>query len=124
MGYRYEKYEENNRYVELPREADGVPLTIIGAKAFLSCRNVESLILPDSLESVEDWAFAHMKGLKEFGISSGAAGRCGSGGAELFAGVPVGRNGRGGFFWKLGTKGMKFLGLAPMHKLFVPAASA
>lgn len=68
MGYRYEKYEENNRYVELPREADGAPLTIIGAKAFLSCRNVESLILPDSLESVEDWAFAHMKGLKELWI--------------------------------------------------------
>lgn len=65
MGYRYEKYDENNTCVELPREIEGEPLTVIGAKAFLSCRQVERLTLPDTLEQVEDWAFAHMKGLKE-----------------------------------------------------------
>lgn len=40
-------------------------MTIIGAKAFLSCRHVEKLALPDTLEQVEDWAFAYMKGLRE-----------------------------------------------------------
>lgn len=40
-------------------------MTIIGTKAFLSCRQVEKLILPETLEQVEDWAFAHMKGLQE-----------------------------------------------------------
>lgn len=68
MGYRYDKYKENNICAELPCEIDGEPVTIIGAKAFLSYHMVETLILPDSLESVEDWAFAHMKGLKELWI--------------------------------------------------------
>ena len=65
MGYRYEKFEQNNMCVLLPREILGEPLTVVGAKAFLSCRQVEKLVLPDTLEQVEDWAFAHMKGLKE-----------------------------------------------------------
>lgn len=65
MGYRYERYEENSARVILPGEIAGKPVTVIGAKAFLSCRQVESLKLPDTLEQVEDWAFAHMKGLKD-----------------------------------------------------------
>ena len=65
MGCRYEKYDKNNICVVLPCEISGEPLTVIGAKAFLSCRQVEKLTLPDTLEQVEDWAFAHMKGLRE-----------------------------------------------------------
>lgn len=65
MGYRYEKYDKNSTCVSMPREVAGEPVTIVGAKAFLSCRQVERLELPDTLEQVEDWAFAHMKGLKE-----------------------------------------------------------
>lgn len=49
----------------LPGEIAGKPVTVIGGKAFLSCRQVESLKLPDTLERVEDWAFAHTKGLKD-----------------------------------------------------------
>lgn len=64
-GYRFEKYNGNDIHVILPDEVDGKPLKVIGSKAFLSCRNVERLVLPDSLEKVEDWAFAHMKGLEE-----------------------------------------------------------
>lgn len=64
-GYRFEKYTGNDTRVILPDAIEGRPLTVIGAKAFLSCRNVERLVLPDSLEQVEDWAFAHMKGLEE-----------------------------------------------------------
>lgn len=65
MGYRYEKCNENNTCIILPREIGGQPLTVIGAKAFLSCRQVEKLVLPDTLSQVEDWAFSHMKDLKE-----------------------------------------------------------
>lgn len=65
MGYRYEKYDGKNICVVLPDEISGKPVTVIGAKAFLSCRQVERLTLPDTLEQVEDWAFAHMKGLKD-----------------------------------------------------------
>lgn len=64
-GYRFEKYTGNDTRVILPDAVEGRPLTTIGAKAFLSCRNVEKLTLPYSLEQVEDWAFAHMKGLEE-----------------------------------------------------------
>lgn len=62
--YRYESYKGNETYVALPDRKDGLPLTVIGAKAFLSCRTVERLELPDTLEQVEDWGFAHMKNLK------------------------------------------------------------
>ncbi len=64
-GYRFEKYRDAESQVRLPEVVEGIPLTTIGAKAFLSCRSVERLELPDSLEKVEDWAFAHMKGLQE-----------------------------------------------------------
>lgn len=49
----------------LPETVDGLPLTVIGMKAFLSCKSVERLELPSTLETVEDWGFAHMKNLKE-----------------------------------------------------------
>ena len=59
------KYSKNDTHVILPSEIDEQPLTVIGTKAFLSCRQVEKLILPETLEQVEDWALAHMKGLQE-----------------------------------------------------------
>lgn len=75
LGFRYEKYAGQEREVRLAESAGdmsnldmsnlGIPLSIIGAKAFLSCKSVERLILPASLEAVEDWAFAHMKNLRE-----------------------------------------------------------
>ncbi len=59
-GFRYEKYVGQEREVRLPES-----VSVIGAKAFLSCKSVERLVLPASLEAVEDWAFAHMKNLRE-----------------------------------------------------------
>ena len=59
------KYEGNARNVVLPNDVDGKPLSVIGAKAFLSCREVERLVLPDGIKRIEDWAFAHMKKLQE-----------------------------------------------------------
>lgn len=49
----------------LPEQVDGRPLSVIGMKAFLSCKSVERLTLPKTLERVEDWGFAHMKNLRE-----------------------------------------------------------
>lgn len=63
--YAYESYTGNDTHVILPAQKDGLPLTVIAAKAFLSCRTIERLELPDTLEQVEDWAFAHMKNLRE-----------------------------------------------------------
>lgn len=63
--YRYESHSGNDTRVMLPEQIDELPLTVIGAKAFLSCRTVERLELPDTLEQIEDWAFSHMKNLRE-----------------------------------------------------------
>ena len=63
--YRLEKYEGTDSSVILPEKVEGKPLTVIGTKAFLSCRQAERLILPAGIERIEDWAFAHMKNLRE-----------------------------------------------------------
>lgn len=62
-GYFY-KYSGNASEVHLISDTAN-PLITIGSKAFLSCKNVERLYLPPTLERVEDWAFAHMKNLCE-----------------------------------------------------------
>lgn len=54
--------EESEVYVELSGE--GKPINEIGAKAFLSCKSVERLILSDNILKIGDWAFAHMQKLK------------------------------------------------------------
>lgn len=61
----YEKYIGQEKEVCLPEVADGHLLSAIGAKAFLSCKSVERLVLPSTLEAVGDWACAHMKNLRE-----------------------------------------------------------
>ena len=63
-GSRYEKYRGQETVVALVSQPD-YPLKVIGTKAFLSCKTIEKLILPDTLEKVEDWGFAHMKNLRE-----------------------------------------------------------
>jgi len=67
----YKKYNGNSRYVTIPAREMSLsqevsePYTTIGVKAFLSHKEIEQLILPDSITTIEDWAFAHMQQLKE-----------------------------------------------------------
>lgn len=69
MGrFRYEKYTGCEKEVRVPESVNGMPVSVIGAKAFLSCKSIERLVLPISLEVVEDWAFAHMKNLREVAL--------------------------------------------------------
>ena len=68
--FRYEAYKGNETSVKLPEQIEGRPLAVIGAKAFLSCRTVERLELPDTLNQVEDWGLAHMKNLRELVLPS------------------------------------------------------
>ena len=62
---RFEKYTGQETEVILPQSISGKPLAVIASKAFLSCKSIERLVLPESLELVEDWGFAHMKNLRE-----------------------------------------------------------
>lgn len=61
---RFEKYRGQETVVTLVSQSDN-PIKTIGTKAFLSCKTIEKLVLPDTLEAVEDWGFAHMKNLRE-----------------------------------------------------------
>ena len=57
----YEKYTGREAFVSLADE----PYLHIAPKAFLSCKTIESLKLPMTLESIGDWAFAHMHSLMD-----------------------------------------------------------
>lgn len=51
--------------VRLPEQIEGMPVSRIERKAFLSRKNLRRVFLPDSLEEIGDWAFAYCGGLKE-----------------------------------------------------------
>jgi hypothetical protein len=61
----YTKHIQTQPYIELPSVIEDTPLTGIGAKAFLSHKEIHKLALPDSVEHIDDWAFAHMHNLRE-----------------------------------------------------------
>lgn len=60
----FEKYTGRETYVSLTTPA-GPKITHIAPKAFLSCKSIQSLRLPDSVEEIGDWAFAHMQGMTD-----------------------------------------------------------
>lgn len=51
--------------VAVPEQIEGLPVTCIGKKAFLSRKNLRRVILPDSIEEIGDWAFAYCDGLTQ-----------------------------------------------------------
>lgn len=59
-----ESYQENDSNITVPAYHETLPVTKIGAKAFLSCKSIVHLSLPETVEEIGDWAFAHMKNLK------------------------------------------------------------
>ena len=61
----YTKYNGNEVFITIPNQIDGDPITGIGPKAFLSCKNVRGLTLPNTITHIDDWAFAHMHNLTE-----------------------------------------------------------
>lgn len=46
-------------YACIPEEIEGVPVTTIGRKAFLSNKRIQEVCLPESILEVEEWAFAY-----------------------------------------------------------------
>ena len=54
-----EGLQQNCAHVEIPAYIDGCPITGIEKKAFFNNRFLRSAILPDTIEDVGDWAFAH-----------------------------------------------------------------
>ena len=54
--------------VEIPAEINGKPVTTIDGDCFFSCRNMKSILLPDSITEIGVQAFAMCKGLAEIDL--------------------------------------------------------
>lgn len=64
----YTKNDRNTIQVRIENTDNDDPYTAIGSKAFLSCKNVCEINLPDTITEIGDWAFAHMKELKKITV--------------------------------------------------------
>ncbi|MCM1327629.1 MAG: leucine-rich repeat domain-containing protein [Bacteroidales bacterium] len=49
----------------VPAQIEGMPVTALGKKSFLSQKHLRKVILPDTITEVGDWAFAYCSGLRE-----------------------------------------------------------
>lgn len=58
-------YRGTGSEAEVPERIEGIPVTRIGKKAFLSRKNLRRVVLPDTIDEVGDWAFAYCDGLRQ-----------------------------------------------------------
>ncbi len=63
----FTRYAGSSRVVSfaVPAEEGGAVVTGIAPKAFLSCKTLRKLEIPDGVVRIGDWAFAHMQNLEE-----------------------------------------------------------
>ncbi|MCD7835448.1 MAG: leucine-rich repeat domain-containing protein [Lachnospiraceae bacterium] len=64
-------YCGNSSAVVIPESIDGMTVSAIGKKAFLSRKLLRRVILPDSVSEIGDWAFAYCEGLESVLLPSG-----------------------------------------------------
>lgn len=57
----YNKCNTNEDIFKLENSIGSEPYTEIGDKAFLSCKTIRELYLPETIERAGSWAFAHMR---------------------------------------------------------------
>lgn len=57
-------YSGRDTVLEIPAVVDGCPVVWVGKKAFLSCKTLREISLPESLAGIGDWAFAYCAGLE------------------------------------------------------------
>lgn len=58
-------YEGRMSEVFVPRQIDGMPVTAIDKKVFFNQKDLKKVHIPDSIEAIGDWAFAHCDQLVE-----------------------------------------------------------
>lgn len=81
-GYAIKRYRGIGESIAVPAQIDGKPVISIERKAFLSCKTIKNITLPDTIEEIGDWAFAHAENLRTITIPYHTLG-CGK---ELFLG--------------------------------------
>ena len=55
----------------IPSKIDGYPVTAIGESAFYHCQNLKSIVIPNSVTSVEAWVLQECTGLTEITVDNG-----------------------------------------------------
>lgn len=81
-GISIKRYRGIGEKLVIPPEIDKKPVIAIERKAFLSCKTIKVITLPDTIEEIGDWAFAHAEALRSATIPNHAMSR----GKELFLG--------------------------------------
>lgn len=81
-GVAIRRYRGTAQSVIVPPMIEGKAVTAIERKAFLSCKTVRFISLPDTIEEIGDWAFAHAEQLGSVTIPRHPLSR----GKELFLG--------------------------------------
>lgn len=62
---RITRFQGLTSRVEVPERIEGLPVTSVARKAFLSKKNLRRICLPDTVEEIGDWAFAYCDHLVE-----------------------------------------------------------
>lgn len=81
-GIAIKRYRGIATTVEIPAFIEEKPVIAIEKKAFLSCKTIKEISLPDTIEEIGDWAFAHAERLRTITIPNCALAR----GKEMFLG--------------------------------------
>jgi hypothetical protein len=63
-GIEIKKYRGIDEKVVIPNTIDEKPVIAIDKKAFLSCKTIREIEIPDSVAEIGDWAFAHAENLR------------------------------------------------------------
>ena len=62
-GIAVKRFRGTADRVYIPPEIEGKPVIAIERKAFLSCKTLHYVAVPDTVEEIGDWAFAHAEQL-------------------------------------------------------------
>lgn len=81
-GVCIKRYCGTGTRAAVPGSIDGMPVISIERKAFLSCKTLRTIVLPDTIEEIGDWAFAHAGALLSVTVPGHELTR----GKELFLG--------------------------------------
>lgn len=67
-GICIKRYRGIGSKAVVPGRIDDKPVISIGRKAFLSRKTLQEISLPDTIQEIGDWAFAHTEGLRRITI--------------------------------------------------------
>lgn len=81
-GVSISRYRGIAAIVNIPETIEEKPVIAIERKAFLSCKTIREIVLPETVEEIGDWAFAHAEQLRTITIPNHVLVR----GKELFLG--------------------------------------